>query len=93
MISVYSELQDLETNDVRELLAILPTVDLTSMNMEPELECDETALPCDHTSKYRTITGWCNNLQNPHYGKSFQPFLRLLPSVYEDGKNITTLII
>lgn len=46
----------------------------------------QVALPCDYTLKFRAITGWCNNLQNPHFGKSFQPFIRLLPAVYEDGK-------
>ncbi|RZF47556.1 hypothetical protein LSTR_LSTR009092 [Laodelphax striatellus] len=79
------ELQDLGSHDVKELLSVLPSVDVSSLNMGLDLVCDETALPCDHTRKYRTITGWCNNLHNPSYGKSFQPFIRLLSSVYEDG--------
>ena len=46
---------------------------------------DERAFPCDHTSPYRTITGWCNNLQSPKLGQSFTAHERLLASAYEDG--------
>jgi len=41
--------------------------------------------PCDHTSPFRTITGWCNNLQRPKFGQSFTMHDRLLASAYEDG--------
>ena len=46
---------------------------------------DDKAFPCDHTTPFRTITGWCNNLNNPKYGQSFTPLDRILPSAYEDG--------
>ena len=46
---------------------------------------DENALPCDHTQKYRAYNGWCNNLNNPQYGKSISPLLRFLPAQYDDG--------
>ncbi|XP_076275092.1 uncharacterized protein LOC143206037 [Rhynchophorus ferrugineus] len=46
--------------------------------------CDETG-PCDPNYPYRTMTGHCNNLRNPKWGKSLTTFNRLLPSVYEDG--------
>lgn len=46
---------------------------------------DDKAFPCDHTTPYRTITGWCNNLNNPKFGQSFTLHDRILPNAYEDG--------
>ena len=34
----------------------------------------------------RTFNGWCNNLNNPQYGKSISPLIRFLPAQYDDGK-------
>ena len=41
--------------------------------------------PCDHTAKYRTHNGRCNNLKNPQYGAENAVLRRLLPSEYHDG--------
>lgn len=46
---------------------------------------DDKAFPCDHTTPFRTITGWCNNLNQPKFGQSFTPLDRILPNAYEDG--------
>ncbi|GLG99518.1 Peroxidasin [Gryllus bimaculatus] len=88
-----SHLQDQESGrsivtprDVRELMAVLPNVDLSDTLEIPRMfRCDEQTLPCDHTSKYRSTTGWCNNLQRPEIGKSLRAFNRLLPPAYHDG--------
>lgn len=65
----------------------LPEVDLYNIVNIPETsECEEPNLPCDHTTPFRSITGYCNNLNNPHFGKSMRPFNRLLTPVYDDGK-------
>lgn len=48
-------------------------------------DADENLSPCDHTSKYRTYNGWCNNLNNPQYGKSTVPQIRFLSAKYDDG--------
>jgi hypothetical protein len=91
---VYRQLQDQESGrsvvaprDLRELMAVLPNVDLTDTLEIPRVfRCDEQTLPCDHTSRYRSTTGWCNNLRHPEWGKSLRAFVRLLPPAYNDGK-------
>lgn len=52
-----------------------------------DLQCQDDArfYPCDYTSPFRTITGWCNNLNNPKFGMSFTQHDRILPSFYDDG--------
>lgn len=35
--------------------------------------------------QFRTVTGVCNNLQNPLFGAAHTPFSRLIPAQYEDG--------
>lgn len=39
-----------------------------------------------HLDKYRTISGLCNNRQNPLWGAANTPLVRWLPAEYEDGE-------
>ncbi|GFR92449.1 chorion peroxidase [Elysia marginata] len=39
---------------------------------------------CDHQSRYRSVDGYCNNLDNPAWGTPGWPFKRMLPSLYDD---------
>ncbi|XP_035529626.1 thyroid peroxidase-like [Morone saxatilis] len=39
-----------------------------------------------HLDKYRSITGLCNNRQNPLWGAANTPLVRWLPAEYEDGE-------
>ena len=74
-------------NNIDDLMDVLPNIDVTDIMEIPNVfECDDQTLPCDHTSKFRTATGWCNNLNFPEYGKSFRAKTRLLRPAYEDGK-------
>ncbi|KAF2367819.1 hypothetical protein FHG87_001411 [Trinorchestia longiramus] len=46
---------------------------------------------CSAPSKYRSVDGACNNLNNPDWGQAGTTFVRLLPPVYSDGvSNIRT---
>lgn len=68
------------------MLSALPSIELSALTELPKNErCGEHALPCDHTSIFRGISGWCNNLKDPNRGKAFTSFKRLLPAEYGDG--------
>ncbi|KAL4222730.1 hypothetical protein ACF0H5_018771 [Mactra antiquata] len=45
-----------------------------------------SSINCDRGNRYRTITGECNNLLNPEWGKSETLQPRLLPNAFNDGK-------
>lgn len=70
-----------------ELTETLQTIDINSFlnNRPAESDCDEPPMACDTTSPFRSISGYCNNLRNPNWGKSLTTFSRLLPAQYDDG--------
>lgn len=57
---------------------------ISPISLEPQ--CEDLSAPCDTTTAFRSLTGYCNNLRNPASGQSLTIFARLLPSVYEDGE-------
>nr|XP_045625957.1 uncharacterized protein LOC123775117 isoform X1 [Procambarus clarkii] len=83
------QLKDIESgspNNVVDLMEVLPNIDVSDIMEIPNVfECDDQTLPCDHTTRFRTATGWCNNLNFPAFGKSFRANSRLLRPAYDDG--------
>ncbi|KAK5985729.1 hypothetical protein GCK32_017459 [Trichostrongylus colubriformis] len=66
---------------------------LQMRSRQEQLGCAEVQIPancndneCFH-KRFRSIDGTCNNLDNPIVGAAFSPFIRLLPSAYDDGIN------
>ena len=72
-----------------ELSETLQTIDINAIlggsTQHVNTECDDPPIACDTSSPFRTVTGYCNNLRNPNWGKSLTTFSRLLPSQYDDG--------
>ena len=65
-----AEFGNKDIGNLQELMDVLPNIDVSDVMEIPKVfRCDEQTLPCDHTTKYRTLTGWCNNLNFPEYGK------------------------
>ncbi|VDM22860.1 unnamed protein product [Wuchereria bancrofti] len=86
-----------EVNDINEMQNLLQQIDVSSFisRIEPFLgpggsveKCLPRNLPCDDVTPYRTMSGWCNNLQNPRFANAFGPLLHLLPPAYDDGIDI-----
>lgn len=75
-----------DVKQLQQLLSALSTVDVSQSLASPRDEiCDELSLPCDPGRRYRSYTGWCNNIKHPHQGKSLRAFNRLLQPHYHDG--------
>jgi len=51
-----------------------------------EGECPIETHPCDAHNPFRSFSGYCNNLNNPNFGKALTTFQRLMPAAYENGK-------
>lgn len=72
------------TNSLQNIdLNSLLSGSISPVSLEPQ--CEDFSAPCDPSTPFRALTGHCNNLRNPDWGKSLTTFSRLLPSVYEDG--------
>ena len=60
------------------------TEDLHAFNFQIcKLESPE--MKCDPKSPYRSLSGRCNNLENPTFGKHIVPLRRIFPAQYDDG--------
>lgn len=49
------------------------------------LRCPHDILEACPPTQYRSLSGYCNNVQNPLYGAATEPMQRLTPNAYFDG--------
>ena len=54
---------------------VLPNIDVSDVMEIPKVfRCDEQTLPCDHTTKYRTLTGKLPTIANDRIFLSHSDF-------------------
>jgi hypothetical protein len=85
----------LSNDQVNELMECLPSpLKVAKESFEPDTklptpEVDYCPYPfdvkCSAKHAWRSVDGTCNNLKQPMWGASFQPFARFVPPVYADG--------
>lgn len=67
--------------------ATILTNNVTAFN---NTECTRPEpIVCPTQSRYRSVTGVCNNVLEPLKGAALTPFRRLLPADYSDGNEIS----
>ena len=81
-------------NSIQDFAQVLPQVHIRNLVQNPSTtftstpcQRKEEGQTCDPKTPFRTYSGWCNNLNYPHFGKALSPFNRLLASSYDDGKS------
>lgn len=62
----------------------LPRIDTTKTIVKDICPTFLRPVKCE-ISRYRTLTGMCNNLENPSWGSTRSVMIRFLPPVYGDG--------
>ncbi|XP_001946575.2 peroxidase [Acyrthosiphon pisum] len=70
---------------VQSLHAIIKSKDHFNMKNREYFDQCAPIVSCDYSDKYRTSNGTCNNPNNPIWGSSNTPFIRLVDAHYSDG--------
>ncbi|VVC34718.1 Haem peroxidase,Haem peroxidase, animal type [Cinara cedri] len=78
------KLHELLNKSIENKLQATRLMSIATVNEEYLQKC-APQVTCDPNSKYRTINGSCNNVQNPTWGASMTPFYRYMDPVFSDG--------
>lgn len=73
------------------ILYALPRIDTYKTSIKEICPSFLQPVKCE-VSRYRTLTGMCNNLEYPSWGSARSAIVRFLPPAYADGK-FNTLIL
>ena len=63
-----------------------------SFSFASDLCNNKKEIKCDHSSRFRTIEGSCNNLDNPYWGAFGVPFVREIEVDPYDPKTDITIM-
>ncbi|KAG8189104.1 hypothetical protein JTE90_028647 [Oedothorax gibbosus] len=77
-VSISARLLRMQELHPREVIKLLESQGVSVPPLQPPMSCDFAHF-------YRTADGRCNNLKNPCWGKTDEPYRRWLPPVYGDG--------
>lgn len=69
-----------EKDQIRSTLEKIPIKNTLIQELCP-LSSEEECLK----QKFRTVSGFCNNVRQPLWGASYETMQRLIPAVYNDG--------
>lgn len=70
----------------------LPKIDTYSTAVQEICPTFLMPVKCE-MSKYRTLTGMCNNIDNPSWGSARSAMVRFLPPDYADGKQMCHMLV
>lgn len=61
----------------------LPEMDISDTSLSRSCP-EQMEFPCE-AHKYRSLSGHCNNVQSPQWGRAGTRYIRFLPPDYADG--------
>ncbi|GAU93878.1 hypothetical protein RvY_05745 [Ramazzottius varieornatus] len=70
--------------NVRQNRQLQPVNQFQNINPQDNT-CGERSQGCNSANKFRTVSGFCNNLNHPEWGTSNRLFSRFMAPAYDDG--------
>lgn len=70
----------------------LPQIDTSKTAVKDVCPTFLQPVKCE-VSRYRTLSGMCNNLDNPSWGSARSAMIRFIPPSYGDGESCKTVVL